>query len=121
MPKVLEFARRLHEAGVPMMIGTDGLGGGPHYAQELALHVEAGIPVWEVLRMSSAGAADLMDIGHRTGRLEPGYEADIAFLTADPVSNIVNAAKVYGVLNDGRFFASATQAGQKLRGARPIE
>lgn len=107
MSKVLEFARRLHQAGVPMIVGTDGLGGGPHYAQELALHIEAGIPVWEVLRMSTSGTADLMDIGHRTGRLEPGYEADIAFLIADPVSNIVNAAKVYGVLNNGRFFSSA--------------
>ncbi|WP_209005472.1 amidohydrolase family protein [Steroidobacter agaridevorans] len=107
MPKVLEFARRLHQLGVPMIIGTDGLGGGPHYAQELALHVEAGIPVWEVLRMSTSGAADVMGIGHRTGRLEPGFEADIAFLNADPILDIVNAAKVYGVLNNGRFLLSA--------------
>lgn len=108
MPKVLEFARRLHQLGVPMIIGTDGLGGGPQYAQELALHVEAGIPVWEVLRMSTSRTADIMDIGHRTGRLEPGFEADIAFLTADPIVDIANAANAYGVLVNGRFFLSAS-------------
>lgn len=108
MPKVLEFARRLHRAGVPLTIGTDGGGGGPLYAQELALHVAAGIPVWEVLRMSTSGTADLMGIGARTGRMQPGYEADVVFLSADPLSDIANAAKVYGVLNNGRFYSSAT-------------
>lgn len=107
MPKVLEFARRLYQAGVPMIIGTDAAGGGPYYAHELALHVEAGIPVWAVLRMSSSSAAELMAIGHRTGRVAPGYEADLVFLTADPVANILDAAKVYGVLDNGRFFSSA--------------
>jgi imidazolonepropionase-like amidohydrolase len=107
MPKVLEFARRLHLAGVPMIIGTDGGGGGPFYAQELALHVAAGIPVWEVLRMSSSSAADAMGIGHRTGRIAPSYEADIVFLTADPLTDVLNAAKVYGVLDNGRFYSTA--------------
>ena len=54
MPKVLAFARMLHEAGVPMMIGTDG-GGGIFIDREMELHREAGIPVWEVLRMATSG------------------------------------------------------------------
>jgi imidazolonepropionase-like amidohydrolase len=107
MPKVLEFARRVYAAGIPIIIGTDGAGGGPYYAQELALHVQAGIPTWAVLRMSTSSAADAMDIGHRTGRLAPGYEADIVFLTADPMADILNAAKVYGVLDNGRFYSAA--------------
>lgn len=28
-PNVLELARRLYEAGVPLLVGTDGTGGGP--------------------------------------------------------------------------------------------
>ena len=48
-----------------------------------------------------------MDIGHRTGRIAKGYEADIVFLTADPLADMLNAAKVYGVLDNGRFFATA--------------
>lgn len=110
MPKVLEFGALLYRAGVPMMIGTDGAGGGPYYARELALHQQAGIPVWAILRMATSGAADILGIGNRTGRIEPGFEADIVFLTADPVANVTNATKVYGVLNNGRLLLSATLA-----------
>jgi imidazolonepropionase-like amidohydrolase len=103
MPKVLKFGAILYRAGVPMMIGTDGAGGGPYYARELALHQKAGIPTWAILRMATSGATALLGIGNRTGRIEPGLEADVVFLTADPVADVANAAKVYGVLDNGRF------------------
>ncbi len=106
MPKVLAFGAMLYRAGVPMMIGTDGAGGGPYYARELALHQKAGIPVWAILRMATSGAADVLGIGNRTGRIEPGFEADLVLLTADPSVEVANAAKVYGVLNNGRLLLS---------------
>jgi imidazolonepropionase-like amidohydrolase len=111
MPKVLKFGALLHQAGVPMMIGTDGTGGGPYYSHELALHQEAGIPVWAILRMATSGATQLLGIGNRTGRIEPGLEADVVLLTADPVADIANTAKVHGVLNNGRLhlFARLTE------------
>jgi imidazolonepropionase-like amidohydrolase len=104
MPKVLKLGAILHESRVPMMIGTDGTGGGPYYSFEMALHQRAGIPAWDILRMATSGATDLMGIGDRTGRIEPGFEADVVFLNADPVADVANAAKVYGVLSNGRFF-----------------
>ena len=61
--QVLSFARVLHDPGVPLMIGTDGTGGGPIYARELHNHVLAGIPAWEVLRMATSGNATLMGLG----------------------------------------------------------
>lgn len=107
MPKVLQFARLLYEAGAPMMIGTDGHGGSTFYARELGLHVQAGIPVWAVLRMATSGAADILGIGTRTGRLKPGYQADVAFLDGDPVADISQAVNVYGVLKKGEFLSSS--------------
>jgi imidazolonepropionase-like amidohydrolase len=103
MPKVLKFGALLYQAGVPMMIGTDGTGGGPYYSRELALHQKAGIPIWAILRMATSGAADILGVGARTGRVEPGFEADIVFLTDDPIADISNTAKVHGVLNNGHF------------------
>ena len=102
MPKVLAFARMLHEAGVPMMIGTDG-GGGILFDRELALHREAGIPAWDVLRMATSGAADIMKIGDRVGRIQEGYEADLVILESDPVADVNAAGQVYGVLNNGKL------------------
>ena len=102
MPKVLAFARMLHEAGVPMMIGTDG-GGGIMIDREMELHREAGIPVWEVLRMATSGTADIMKMGDRIGHIKEGYEADLAILEADPVADVRATAQVYGVLNNGKL------------------
>lgn len=106
MPKVLELARRLHDAGVPMLIGTDA-GGGVLYARELELHTEAGIPVWEVLRMATSDGADILGLGDRTGRIATGMEADIVFLRADPTADVANASQVEGVLSNGDYQVSA--------------
>jgi imidazolonepropionase-like amidohydrolase len=108
MPKVLRFARMLYESGAAMMIGTDGHGGSWFYGRELALHVQAGIPVWAVLRMATSQAADILGIGSRTGRIARGFDADIAFLDRDPVENIAAAGDVCAVLSKGHYFESKT-------------
>ena len=100
-PKVLQFAKLVYDAGVPLMIGTDGTGGTPIYARELAHHVAAGISAWEVLRMATSGNAELMGLGGETGRIAKGYEADLVFLRADPVSDVRNASQVELVVTNG--------------------
>jgi imidazolonepropionase-like amidohydrolase len=110
MPKVLAFARLLHEAGVPMMIGTDA-GGGVMIDREMELHREAGIPVWDVLRMATSDTADIMKMGDRIGRIKEGYEADLAILEADPVADVRATAQVYGVLNNGKFLRATELMG----------
>jgi imidazolonepropionase-like amidohydrolase len=102
MPKVLAFARLLHEAGVPMMIGTDS-GGGIMIDREMQLHREAGIPAWSVLRMVTSDAAGILRMGDRIGRIEKGYEADLAILDADPLADVHAIAQVHGVINNGEF------------------
>jgi len=102
MPKVLMFARMLHAAGVPMMIGTDG-GGGVLIGREMELHREAGIPAWDVLRMATSGAADIMEMGDRIGRIKEGYEADLVILDADPLADVRAVDRVHAVINNGKF------------------
>jgi imidazolonepropionase-like amidohydrolase len=106
MPKVLAFARMLHEAGVPMMIGTDA-GGGVMFDREMELHHEAGVPIWDLLRMATSQTADILKMGNRIGRLEEGYEADLVILESDPVSDVRAIGQVYGVLVNGRLLRSA--------------
>ncbi len=101
-PKVLAFAKLLHESDIGLMIGTDGTGGGATYAHELKNHVLAGIPEWEVLRMATSGNADLMGLGEQTGRIAEGYEADLVFLAADPVAEVEHVRDVALVVADGQ-------------------
>jgi imidazolonepropionase-like amidohydrolase len=102
MPKVLQFTKLLSDAGVPLMIGTDGHGGTPMYARELTLHVDAGLPVWEVLRLSTSQGAQLLGLGNKTGRFEVGLEADIVFLNGDPLKNVANVKDVDTVVTNGQ-------------------
>jgi imidazolonepropionase-like amidohydrolase len=106
-PKVLELAKRFHDAGVRLSIGTDGTGGGTNLVRELELHVQAGIPAWEVLRLATAGAAERLGVHERTGAIAAGYEADLVFLKADPLQNIENVGNVEMVVSDGRAHRSA--------------
>src|SRR5690606_2737490 len=60
-PKILRFARLLHEAGVPMTLGTDQanpfVAPGASLMQEMKLHEDAGIEKWDILRMATSEAA----------------------------------------------------------------
>ncbi|MFN3944960.1 MAG: amidohydrolase family protein [Allosphingosinicella sp.] len=104
-PKMLELTRRMHEAGVPMTIGTDlanpFVAPGISMAREMALHREAGIPAWAVLRMATSEGARLLGIAGRVGRLHAGQEADILFLGADPLQDMMAVADVRGVIVNG--------------------
>jgi imidazolonepropionase-like amidohydrolase len=106
-PKVQRFVRMLHAAGVPLTIGTDMnnpfVAPGISLTREATLHVAAGIPAWDVLRMATTNAAKLLKVDDRTGRLQPGMEADILFLDADPSTDINALAGVTGVVENGRF------------------
>jgi len=116
-PKVLELTRRLHEAGVPLTIGTDlanpYVAPGISVSQEMALHQRAGIPAWAVLRMATSDAARLLGMGNRVGHLRPGYEADIAFIAADPRPDLNRVADVVAVVNNGALLSP-----QELRNSR---
>jgi hypothetical protein len=104
MPKVLELAKRCHDAGVRLSIGTDGTGGGPSFVRELALHVQAGIPPWEVLRLATSGAAERLGMADRTGSIASGLKADIVFLSRNPLDNIEYAGDVDTVVQNGRAY-----------------
>ncbi|MDQ8757971.1 amidohydrolase family protein [Sphingosinicella sp. LHD-64] len=104
-PRLLELTRRLYEAGVPLTIGTDlanpFVAPGISVSREMALHQQAGIPAWAVLRMATSDAAQLIGVGERTGALRPGLEADILFIGADPRPDLNRVADVRAVVNNG--------------------
>lgn len=106
-PKVLRFVRMLHNAGVPLTIGTDMnnpfVAPGASVAREMKLHIDAGIRNWDVLRMATINAARLLKIDGRTGRLRPGMEADILILEDDPSVDIEAVSGVVAVVENGRF------------------
>lgn len=81
----------LVEAGVPIIAGTDaGVNFTPHHGYVGGLQAMAllGMPIDDVLHAATARAADGLGIGHLTGRLAAGLEADLIAVGGDPRSDL---------------------------------
>jgi imidazolonepropionase-like amidohydrolase len=48
---------------------------------------EIGIGQAEALRMITSVAADVIGLGHRKGRIAPGFDADILAVDGDPIAD----------------------------------
>jgi imidazolonepropionase-like amidohydrolase len=106
----------LHEAGVPLLVGTDLWPGfGLHH--EMELFVRAGIPAPDVLELATLGAARVMGRDDELGSVEPGKLADLILVDGDPTANISDIRRVVTVIKDGRVYDPAAIYG--ALGIRP--
>lgn len=98
----------LYEAGVPLLVGTDTpnplLVPGYSIHLELAALVEAGIPVMEVLRAATSGAAQFTGHEEVRGIVRPGAVADLLLLDANPLDDLGTLERPLGVMVEGRWF-----------------
>lgn len=104
--KMLAFVRVLHEAGIPIVAGTDALAGFALH-RELELYVEAGIPPADVLRIATLGAARVMKKDAELGSVEPGKLADLILIDGDPLARISDVRRVTLTVKDGVVFDPA--------------
>ncbi len=97
---MLDMTLRLDRAGVPLVIGTDGVQGLMLH-RELELWVQAGIPAAEVLRMATLGAARVARVDRDLGSIADGKLADMVLVDGDPVHAISDIRKTATVIQDG--------------------
>ncbi len=100
----LESVRLLHEAGVPILAGTDAMNPGTTYGaslhRELQLLTEAGLSPLEALRSATAVTADAFGLDDR-GRIAEGLRADLVLLAGDPTEDILATRRIEGVWKGG--------------------
>jgi len=108
-----EHVKPMYEAGVRMIAGTDaGIDNTPHhqYAGGLAAMVSLlGFAPAEVIAMATTEAAAALGLGAVTGRLAPGYEADLIVvdgdpLDGDPLAGIAALGRLRRVVARGRDY-----------------
>lgn len=81
----LETGKILAEAGVEFAIMTDHPVVPIQYlAISAGLSVRGGLDEVKALRAITAGAADILGLGHRLGSLEPGKDADVVVFDGHP-------------------------------------
>jgi imidazolonepropionase-like amidohydrolase len=91
IPLIVANMRRMYEAGALMVAGTDA-GIGPPKPHDVVRHAPAmlrdiGIGQAEALRMVTSVAAGVIGLGHRKGRIAPGFDADILAVDGDPIAD----------------------------------
>ncbi|GLZ54320.1 amidohydrolase family protein [Actinomycetospora sp. NBRC 106378] len=98
--RLLAFVGRAHEAGVPIVAGSDTpsasvlAGAGLH--DELALLVEAGLSPFEALTAATGEPARLLGTPRR-GVLRPGCPADLVVLDRDPLADVTATRAIRSV------------------------
>ncbi|NNE66734.1 MAG: amidohydrolase family protein [Pyrinomonadaceae bacterium] len=106
-----EFAKSvlkaLHEAGVPLIVGTDLVVPGHTQFRELELFVEAGISPVDAIKSATIVPARAMKLDKKLGTIEVGKIADLVIVDGDPDSSISEIRKTKFVIKDGKMFESA--------------
>lgn len=101
-PALVAMARRARAAGTRIAFGTD-TGVSPHgmNAREFQLLVEAGYTPMQTLQMATVNAADHLQLAAVTGRIAPGYAADIIAVDGDPTQDVTTLMNVRFVMARG--------------------
>ena len=91
IPLIVANMKRLYEAGAMIVVGTDA-GIAPGKPHDVLRHApamlrELGIGQAEVLRTMTSAAAGVIGLGHRKGRIAPGFDADILAVDGDPIAD----------------------------------
>jgi imidazolonepropionase-like amidohydrolase len=104
----LQNLRKVWEAGIPVVMGTDagniGTLHGPSVFREMEIMAQAGLTPLQVLRSATSNGAKAMGMEREIGTLAPGKLADLVVLDADPLANVMNLSRIYRVIKDGTVF-----------------
>ena len=102
----LRLIKRLHDAGVPMVPGTDNSSGST-YNTELEIYERAGIPAAQVLQMATIGSARAMKDDKDYGSVAVGKVADIVIIDGRPGERVADLRRVDRVIRAGRVYSPA--------------
>lgn len=96
----------LHDAGVPIALGTDaGMPRTPHGVstlREMELFVQAGMTPTQALMSGTSVSARIIGLQDDRGVIAPGKRADIVLIDGAPWANIRDVYKVSQVYIDGK-------------------
>ena len=105
----LEILKIMHDAGVPILAGTE-VGGDLIYAgfslhDELETFIQAGFTPFEALKTATVNPAKYLGMEKSLGTIEKGKLADLVLLDANPLADISNTRKINAVVVNGRYLS----------------
>jgi imidazolonepropionase-like amidohydrolase len=120
MAGLIATRRRLYESGAVLVPGSDAgvTPAKPHDVLPFAPGdmAAAGLSPAEILRAMTSRAAQACGLGHRKGRIAPGFDADILVIDGNPLDDLAAVRRLRAVYAGGRAVPPAlgSQAGLEV-------
>jgi imidazolonepropionase-like amidohydrolase len=99
----LDFVRRFHEMGAPIVAGTDAIQEFGDYAIGLELLHRAGLSPMEVIRSATSLASRAIGTEGEIGIVRSGMLADFVYVDGDPLADVRALGQVAAVVLDGNL------------------
>lgn len=103
---MLRMTRRMYDAGIPILAGTDATAGLMLH-RELELEVQAGIPPAKALQIATINAARLLKQDRELGSIATGKLADFVLVEGNPAEHISDIRRCRLVAKNGVLYKSA--------------
>jgi imidazolonepropionase-like amidohydrolase len=108
----LRVVKILDEEGAPLLAGTDAVGAawvvaGASLHAEFDLLAEAGLSPLRILQTATCEPARFLHREKDAGTVEPGKQADLVLLDADPTTSVAALHRVSAVIRAGRHHNAA--------------
>ena len=105
----LELVEAMHSSGVKFMAGSDGPD--PYVFPGFSLHdelewlVRSGFTPLQALQSATFNPALFLGKMDKYGVVEPEHIADLVLLDANPLEDIRNTRKIFGVVSAGKYYS----------------
>jgi imidazolonepropionase-like amidohydrolase len=105
-PALLRMTKKMYDAGVPILVGTDATAGVMLH-RELELEVQAGIPPARALQNATMVAAHVLKQDAELGSIRVGKRADLLLVEGNPLTSIGDVRRGRLVLKGGVLYDPA--------------
>lgn len=104
---MFDLVRQMADAGVHLVAGTDAgvqRAGFDGLVPALSFYSHLGLPNAAIIDMATSEAATALGLGSTTGRIAPGYHADLLLVDGDPLTELNALKNVRAVFASGRRY-----------------
>lgn len=106
VPQLENAIREAHAQGVRFATGADNYYDNQSINRisiEVERLVEFGLSPFEALQAATVSSAELLQLQEQTGRIAPGFEADLILVPANPLTNVEALQDVLLVMSNGKI------------------
>jgi len=106
VPRLEKVIQMAHEMGVRIATGADN-----YYEKQsinrISLEVwhlnRLGLTPFEALQAATVNSAELLGLGHQTGQISTGFEADMILIPSNPLEDVAALQDILLVISNGRM------------------